>query len=83
MKIELRPVTAPFQHFLAQARIILGLWLKFVASTVAVSALIGPFAPLILSAFLFTLGLPVLLLTLWGRSLDQELQWGEMDEGPR
>ena len=33
-------------------------------------------------ALLLTLGLPILLLILWGRSLDAELGWTELDEGP-
>lgn len=82
MTIRLRPISEPFAGFLEQARRVLGFWGKFVAGVVLVSLLFGPFAPLVLVAILFTVGLPVLLLVLWGRALDAELGWTELDEGP-
>ena len=47
-----------------------------------VSLLFGAFAPLAVAAFLLTIGLPILMLVLWGKALDQELGWTELDEGP-
>ena len=82
MKIKLRPISEPFAGFLAQAQRVLGFWGRFVLGVTAVSVIIGPIAPLVLVAILFTFGLPILLLMLWGRSLDQELGWGDMDDGP-
>ena len=80
--IEYRPITEPFQMFLARARIILGTWAKFCGGVFLISFVFGPIGPLVYSAFLFTLALPVVLLTMWGRSLDSELRWDELDEGP-
>ncbi len=82
MTIRLRPVTVPFQQFLATARRLIGFWSRFMGMIVLLSLVFGPFAPLGFVAILLTLGLPILLLVLWGRSLDTELRWSEMDEGP-
>ena len=82
MMIKLRPISEPFAGFLAQARRIVGFWWKFVAGVVAVSLILGPFAPLVMVAILLTVGLPILLLVLWGKALDAELGWTEVDEGP-
>lgn len=68
--------------FCAKARVILGTWAKFVGVVFLISSVFGPIGPLVYSAFLFTLALPVVLLTMWGRSLDSELRWDELDEGP-
>ncbi len=83
--IEYRPITEPFMVFCAKAKIILGTWAKFVGAVFLISFFfgpIGPIGPLVYAAFLFTLALPVVLLTMWGRSLDSELKWDELDEGP-
>jgi len=80
--IRLRPITQPFQDFLGQARRVLGFWAKFTGGVVVLSFIFGPFTPLAVVAFLLTLGLPILLLVLWGRSLDSELGWTELDDGP-
>ncbi|MEM9059874.1 MAG: hypothetical protein AAGD13_05380 [Pseudomonadota bacterium] len=82
MTIRLRPPSEPFEGFLKQARALIGFWAKFVGGTVLVSLVLGVFAPLAIVAFLLTLGLPILMLVLWGRALDQELGWTELDEGP-
>ena len=82
MKIERRPITEPFQDFLRQARGVIGIWAKYIGFVALFSLIFGPFAPLGFIAVIVTVGLPILLLTMWGRSLDSELQWGEMDEGP-
>lgn len=82
MMIRLRPISEPFAGFLGQARRVLGFWGRFIGGVALFSLLFGPFAPLVLVAILFTVGLPVLLLVLWGRSLDAELGWSEMNEGP-
>ena len=75
-------IEEPFERFKAQARRVFGFWARFTGGVVAVTLLFGALAPLTIVAFLFTLCLPVLLLTLWGRSLDQELGWTDLDEGP-
>lgn len=82
MRIETRPATEPFRRFLGQARGVVTLWAKFVGGVLGYSLVFGPFAPLGFMAAIATIGLPILLLTLWGRSLDSELGWGEPDEGP-
>ena len=82
MTLRLRPPSAPFEAFLVQARALLGFWAKFTGGTVIVSLLFGAFAPLAVAAFLLTIGLPILMLVLWGKALDQELGWTELDEGP-
>ena len=64
MSIKLRPITEPFVGFLAQARRLLGFWVRFVGSVVVLSLVLGPFAPIAMVAFLLTLGLPILLLVL-------------------
>ena len=33
-------------------------------------------------ALLLTICLPILALVLWGRALDEELGWSDLDEGP-
>lgn len=78
----MRPISEPFARFLAQARRIIGFWWRFLAVVAVLGLVLGPFAPLVLVAILFTVGLPVLLLVLWGRSLDAELGWTDLDEGP-
>ena len=82
MNLHLRPRTAPFDTFLSQARALLGFWAKFTGGTVLVTLLFGAFVPLAVAAFLLTLGLPILILVLWGKALDQELGWTELDDGP-
>jgi hypothetical protein len=82
MKIRLRPITAPFARFLVQAKGVLGLWLRVVGGIAVLSLIFGPYAPLGFLAIVFTLALPILLLALWGKSLDQELGWIDIDEGP-
>ena len=81
--IQRRPVTDTFVHFLWQTKVILLVWAKFIAGVTAVTLIFGPIVSLVSAALLFTFALPIALLTLWGFSLDKELQWGEMDEGPR
>ena len=82
MMIRLRPITEPFAGFLGTARRLLGFWARFIAGVAAFSLVFGPFAPLGFVAILLTVGLPILLLVLWGRSLDAELGWTEIEEGP-
>ena len=80
--IKYRPPSAPFARFMEQARALTGFWAKFTGGTVAVTAVLGAFIPLTAAALLLTLGMPILLLVLWGKALDQELGWTELDEGP-
>ena len=82
MTINLRSPSAPFHVFLQQACALLGFWAKFTGGTIAATLLLGAYVPLTVAAFLLTLGMPILLLVLWGRALDQELGWTELDEGP-
>ena len=72
----------PFDRFKRQCRGVVGLWARYMAFTVVVTLLFGPFIPFTVPALIFTLGLPILLLTLWGRSLDQELGWMNKRRGP-
>ena len=81
--IQRRPITDTFTHFLWQTKVILLVWAKFIAGVWAVTLIFGPIVALVSAALLFTFALPIAILTLWGFSLDKELQWGEMDEGPR
>ena len=82
MTIKLRPPSEPFHGFLMQARALLAFWAKFMGGTIVATLLFGAFMPLAVVAFLLTLCLPILMLVLWGRALDQELGWTELDEGP-
>lgn len=82
MKIRSDPFTGPFLLYLLQARVILGVWLKFVIGVFVVSLIFGPIGPLVAAAVIFSIGAPILLLTLWGRSLDTEMRWNDVDEGP-
>lgn len=60
------------------------LWVQITAAAVAAFLLFGPFMPLMVAAFLLTLGLPILVLYLWGRALDEQIGWlrRDEDEGP-
>ena len=82
MAISFRPPSAPFEAFLVQARALFGFWARFTGGTVLVTLLFGAFVPLAVTAFLLTIGLPILILVLWGKALDQELGWTELDDGP-
>ena len=82
MLFRLRPLTEPFTQFLGQAKGVLRLWAKLVSGILVFSLIFGPFAPLGFVAIMCTLGLPILLLVLWGKALDQELGWTEIDDGP-
>ncbi len=82
MRINLRPITEPFHVFTLQARIILETWAKFIGGVFIISFLFGPVGPLVYASILFTLALPIVLLAMWGRSLDQEFRWDELEEGP-
>lgn len=57
-------------------------WLRWIALTVGVTVLFGGYPPLGVIAVLLTICLPVLALVLWGRALDEELGWTDLDEGP-
>lgn len=57
-------------------------WLRWIALTFGVTVLFGAFPPLGIIALLLTVGLPVLALVLWGRALDEELGWTDLDDGP-
>ena len=79
---RLRPTTEPFEQFLRKARELGRVWVKFIGAVAVFSLVFGPFAPLGFVAILLTVGMPILLLVLWGRSLDAELGWTEIEEGP-
>ncbi|MEM0991030.1 MAG: hypothetical protein AAGK00_19350 [Pseudomonadota bacterium] len=76
------PQTEPFDRYKAQLRALLGFWARFTGGSVAVMLVFGAFAPLAIVVFLLSIGMPILALVLWGRSLDQELGWSDLDEGP-
>lgn len=59
------------------------IWVQFIAAVLVLTLLVGPVAPVMVAAALFTLGLPVLALTLWGLSLDEQIGLSRHeDEGP-
>lgn len=60
------------------------IWVQVAGGALALALLFGPVAPVMIVAFLLTLGLPVLVLYLWGRALDEQLGWirDEEDAGP-
>lgn len=57
-------------------------WVRWIALTAGVTVLFGVFRPLGIIALLLTFCLPILALVLWGRALDEELGWSDLDEGP-
>lgn len=72
----------PAEQTWASIKRLTGFWARFIGATVVFTLIFGPFAPLGMIALLLTLGLPVLGLTLWGLSLDEELGWSGEDRGP-
>lgn len=72
----------PFERFKKQCRGVVGLWGRYIAFTAIATALFGPFLPFTVPALILTIAAPILLLTLWGRSLDQELGWMDRRRGP-
>ena len=74
---------APFERLKPVLRRLFGFYARFMAGAVAITVLIGAYPPIGFIALLLTLGLPILALVLWGRSLDEELGWGEHMDGPR
>ncbi len=74
--------TSPFDRLKPVLRGLLALYGRYIAFWLGVTVLFGAFWPLGVIAFLLTLLLPVLVLILWGRSLDEELGWTEQDDGP-
>lgn len=72
----------PFDRLKPVLRGLAGFYARFMAMTIGVTMLLGAFWPLGVVAFLLTLCLPILALILWGRALDEELGWTDLDEGP-
>lgn len=72
----------PFDRLKPKLRGLGALWVRWIAATVGITVLFGAWPPLGIIALLLTLGLPILALILWGRSLDEELGWTDLDEGP-
>ena len=72
----------PFDRLKPVMRQLSLLWVRWIALTAGVTVLFGAFAPLGMIALLLTVGLPVLALVLWGRALDEELGWTDLDDGP-
>lgn len=60
------------------------LWVQVAGGAVLLAMLVGPFIPVMVVAFVLTLILPILVLYLWGRALDEQLGWikDEDDDGP-
>ena len=73
---------APFERLKPVLRRLGGFYLRWILLTVAVTVVFGAFPPLGIIALLLTVGLPILALILWGRSLDEELGWTDREEGP-
>lgn len=60
-----------------------GLWARYTGGATLFAVLFGPWMPIMVVAFLLTLGLPILALYLWGRALDEQLGWlTDEDDGP-
>jgi len=72
----------PFTRFKAKARRLCGFYLRYIGLTALAVIVIGLWSPIMVAAALLTLGLPILMLVLWGRSLDEELGWTDEQEGP-
>ena len=75
-------IDPPFERLKDTLRRLGGLYLRWMALTIGAVVLFGAWAPLGALAFLMTIGLPILSLVLWGRSLDEELGWMDDREGP-
>ena len=73
--LKLRAPSIYFWRFVLQVRVIMGVWAKFTGGTILLCLIFGPIAPLAAAAFIFTILLPVGLLTLWGSALEAELGW--------
>ena len=73
MKIRFRGPTVYFMRFVAQAKIILDTWAKFIGGAFLLSLLFSGVLPLVAAAIIFTLFLPIILLVLWGQALEAEL----------
>ena len=72
----------PFDRLKPVFRGLAALWARWVALAVGVAILFGAYPPLGIIAFLLTVCLPILALILWGRGLDEELGWSDLDDGP-
>ena len=72
----------PFERLKPKLRGLAGLYGRYMGVWIGVTVLFGAFWPLGVVALLLTIGLPVLALILWGRSLDEELGWTDHDDGP-
>ena len=75
LRIRLRAPTPGFLRVWTQIRALSVVWAEFIAVVVILSFFLGPIALLGTIAVLLTFALPILCLTLWGRSLDHELGW--------
>ncbi len=75
--------TAPFDRLKAKLRRVFGFYFRFMAGAIVITVLFGAYPPIGVIATLLTLGMPILALTLWGRSLDEELGWTETMDEPR
>ena len=83
MKIRFRGPTVYFMRFVAQAKIILDTWAKFIVGAFLLSLLFSGILPLVAAAIIFTLFLPIILLVLWGQALEAELGWTDPDRWKR
>lgn len=57
-------------------------WAQYMAFAVGSAMLFGMYPPVGAIALLLTIGLPILGIVLWGRSVDEQLGWGDREEGP-
>ena len=73
---------SPFDRLKPVLRGVFGEWWRFMAFAIGSAILFGIYPPIGIVALMFTILMPILMLILWGRSLDEELGWTELDEGP-
>lgn len=59
---------------------ICGVWARYTGGAVVFALIFGPWMPVMMIAFLLTLGLPILALYFWGRALDEQLGWLRQDD---
>lgn len=73
---------APFERLKPVLRAIFGVWWRYMLFAVGTTILFGVWPPVAVVALMFTVLMPILMLVLWGRSLDEEMGWGAAEEHP-
>lgn len=72
----------PRERLVAVLSGLAGLWVRYMIFAAAAGLVIGAYPPIGMVALLLSLGLPILALALWGRSIDEDLGWGDREDGP-